>query len=136
MGQWAVSFKSFLGYKVMNDVSKCKYVLVKAAKNAGKDRIVKLCKVSSESHGVRVLNNDFRLPRFSFEFQKVLYDYDSDKKHFARIVYPTIGRIKDFIAASGFQKLEDLITGQRRWGKNEFDIPIQSFVSLFMVGLC
>ena len=137
MSQWSVRIKCQLGHKNEKNINYANILYVKAAKNAGNDRIVKLSRNShfvDNSHGeIRIANALYIASKLEFEFQKVTYNYDENKKTFHRLEYPTVGNVNDFLTTVGYHKNEELINGIYKWGLNDLDVPIPTFAELYTV---
>jgi cation-transporting ATPase 13A1 len=132
LSQWSIKLKCKLGNKEVSDISEAEYVHVKAALNAGNDRIVKLRREAAQGE-VRIAGTSHRLPREFFVFQKLTYSYDPDRNTFQRLEYPTTSSLMNILRSTGHKSQQDFVTSIRKWGLNEFDIPIPSFLDLYMV---
>jgi len=138
MCQSSVSLKGRVGNTEVASIDECSLLLVSAAKNVGKDKVVPLlCTpiVKGSSSGeseIRICKNAFVAPRYCFEFQKVKYAYNSDKNTFISVEYPTHGSPQDFLAYKGHTSEESALLAMHRWGMNEFDIPIPAFLDLYV----
>ncbi len=137
LSQWSVRIKCCLGHKKEADIKKSNVLYVKAAKNAGNDRIVKLFHntygLVNNSGEIRVANTVFTTSNLEFEFQKVTYNYDENKNTFHRLEYPTVGNVKDFLSTSGYHKSDELNNAIYKWGLNDLDVPIPTFSELYTV---
>eukprot|EP01041_Mallomonas_annulata_P003195 gene3195-6306_t len=132
ISQWSVHIKCVLGHRTVRDIKDAQYLHVIAAKNAGKDRVVKLSRIPKILNGeVSIAGSKFSLSSDEFEFQKVTYSYNMDKRTFIRLEYPTVASVQDFINSNGHLKANDIFVANSKWGKNEFDIPVPSFFNLY-----
>lgn len=78
--QSSVHFRCWIGKSSAKDLSEASWVHVRAAKNAGKDRLVPVLrgrKVSPDTKVV-VLDKDFPLSNEFFQYQEVTYFYDEE----------------------------------------------------------
>ncbi len=145
LSQTSVGLKCRIGNVKVKDINDASMVYVKAAKNAGKDRIINLYHdpnindsndVSSSSangskYDIPICGTRFQIPSKFFEFQKIIYSWDSDKKIFKAIEYPTTGTIEELLKHKGHNNRESLLAEQK-WGLNEFDIPVPNFLDLYV----
>jgi len=131
LSQWSVTLRCRLGHYSVTRVAKAQRVLVKAAKNAGKDRIVDLLR-HEKSGEVKIADKLFLLKGEYFEFQKVIYSYDAENNTFAKIDYPCTAPIKTFLESQGHETQESVEICETKWGSNEFDIPIPLFLDLYL----
>jgi hypothetical protein len=140
LAQWSVAVRVALGYVSTDRIADAEHVFVRAASNAGKDRIVTLGRHSSnippsatEDIKFDVAGVAFSLQREYFEFQKVKYAYNVDKKNFVQLAYPTQSSAHRLVAWKGHSSDRDLWYGHLKWGYNHFDIPLPSFLDLYLV---
>ena len=131
-----MSANCLLGFKVNVDPSRAEYALVKASKTAGNSKIVMVEKNSTNGDGLSILGNSFCKSAVEFEFQRVKYIFNSEKNIFERLNYPCTAAILNFMKYSGYSKHQDVSLAHSIWGKNEFDIPLPSFASLYLVSIC
>ena len=132
ISQFSVSVKCRLGSKLVSEVSKAEKVLVVAAKAAGKDRIVDLCRHEDSSH-VLIAGSDFSSAALSFEFQKVTYSYSPETDSFERLEYPSIGSTEQFVDSVGHKTPQDIGVAMSKWGQNDFDIRLPDLLDLYVV---
>ena len=135
LSQSSLGLLCFLGNYSVTDIDAAELVHVRAANNAGKDRIVSLHKDSSSSSKgktVTVVGNMFHVPTISFEFQKITYRYDEDKNTFVRLEYPNVAPFMSMLESMGHHSSNDVQISVKKWGINEFDIPIPSFLDLYV----
>jgi hypothetical protein len=102
LSQWSITLQCRLGNYIVRDISQAELVHVRTATNAGNDRIVELSRKSKKRnddipHSVDVAGNTFHVPTEYFIFQKVTYSYDTDKKTFVRLEYPTAARLMRYV---------------------------------------
>ena len=98
LSQWSITLQCRLGNYIVRDISHAELVHVRTATNAGNERIVQLNRKSRKRNddipqSVEVAGNTFHVPTEYFIFQKVTYSYDSEKKTFVRLEYPTAARL-------------------------------------------
>jgi hypothetical protein len=139
LAQSSVAFRCFIGKKQVTDIDTAVDVHVRAAKNAGKDRLVNLFRMRGGSQvsnpgSVDVLGQSFALTNEMFIFQEVMYCFSRDKGCFSRINYPVSFRDNNFLLKwKGYEHEESVFSAFRRWGINEFNIPMPHFLDLYMV---
>lgn len=136
--QSSVLLRCFIGKSVTTDINRASYALVFAAKNAGKDKVVPMLKRNAEERivsSVNVISKSFKTSDVAFQFQEVTYLYDASKQNFVRLNYPIEMSTKVALKWEGFESEETTIDALRRWGFNEFAIPMPHFLDLYMV-LC
>jgi hypothetical protein len=140
----SVQVKCQLGHKAAVSIDSADTVLVKAAKNAGRDRIVDLVRPVlttdanvSEPHihrsSVVVFGREYIVPKCYFDFQRICYDFDTTTGAFSRRTYPTIGTIASVTRWPG-HSVSSAEVAESIWGRNEFDIPLPTFLELYKVG--
>lgn len=134
VAQSSVAFRSFLGKSKVDSISNATWVHVVAAKHAGKDMLVPVLRglPLPPNPKVKVLGVDYPLKTEFFQYQEVSYYFDEATKTFDRLTYPA-----DFTPAilhSWHGHSDELSTNLalRRWGLNEFHIPIPHFLDLYM----
>lgn len=151
----SIDIQSWVGYGAL-DINKCSddpkksVVLVKAAPNCGKDRIVPLMKTTGADAALglsrpplEIAGASFQFPSFQFEFQKVMYHLHSDNtdkgqgqdieaKGFAKRRYPIRQSLRQYFNHGGYEDHASLALGQHQFGHNEFDIPLPSFLELYV----
>jgi len=135
LSQSSVRLKSVVGNVAVADVASADLCMVHAAANVGKDRVVALHKAARRSTAtvcVVVAGTAYQVPAVTFEFQKVPYRYDADKNTFVRLEYPNVAALADMLESAGHRSQEDVRWGLQKWGLNEFDIPIPSFLDLYL----
>jgi hypothetical protein len=92
LSQWSTSLQCKLGNYTVNQVSQAEFVHVKAATNAGNDKIVPMIRQAGKRESnlsVNVADISYEVPTEFFVFQKVTYSYNSKSKIFVRLEYPT-----------------------------------------------
>lgn len=135
MAQWSVKVRCMLGYSLVSDVKAAQVVRVTAAQNAGADRMAKLAANTylSETISVNILGKAYSISKERLEFQKVTYNFDSDRNTFVRLEYPTSVPVKTFLDWRGHATTQSVGLSLMRWGANEYDIPIPNFLDLYLV---
>lgn len=135
LSQSSILLKCSVGNYEVNDIDAAELVHVCTAPNSGNDRIVVLFKEPTDQKCtqkfVTIAGNLFHVPVVSFEFQKVTYRYDSDKNTFIRLEYPNVAPLLSMLESTGYKTVDDVAISIRKWGLNEFDIPIPSFLDLY-----
>lgn len=133
--QSSVTVRCMLGKQKVASVSEAGYVMIKAAKNAGKDRIVKLITDNQigDNTTVSVLNKSYKITKVTFSFQEVTYCFNEPLHRFERLNYPIDVSVKDCLSWQGYANEEAFVSGIKRWGINEFNIPMPHFLDLYAV---
>lgn len=147
LAQSSVAFRCFIGKTRVTDIKEAVDIHVRAAKNAGKDRLVNLLKMNNSSvplvgntttsknaaSGVKVLGVDYSLTNEIFFFQEVMYCYQTEEKTFKRLDYPTtFTTAESFLKWQGYDSNDNILKAYQRWGINEFNIPMPHFLDLYM----
>jgi cation-transporting ATPase 13A1 len=134
--QSSVDFRCILGKKKVKDITQAVYVHVHAAKNAGKDRMVPLMflpPVKGATTSVNLFGEEYGISPVIFSFQEVTYCYNIPKATFFRLNYPVKSVDGEkFVKWQGHTTQENVIAAYRRWGINEFNIPMPHFLDLYM----
>ena len=136
LAQSSVAFRCFIGKRKVYDIQSTVDIHVHAAKNAGKDRLVNLLHMRGEVNHpgvINVLGENFPLTTQIFIFQEVVYCFDQEKKSFSRLNYPVVFKDNNFMKWKGHESEEAMVRAFRRWGINEFNIPLPHFLDLYMV---
>lgn len=73
-----------------------------------------------------------------FEYQKIVFCAvkKKDQLTFGRLDYPTAENVAFYCQSRGYVKKQDLLDAKKKWGQNEFDIPIPPFMQLFRYVRC
>lgn len=135
--------KCRLGHKAAASIDSADTVLVKAAKNAGHDRIVDLVRPvfpsaidasepSNRKVSVVIFGREYVVPKCYFDFQRICYDFDTATGAFSRRAYPTIATVANMCQWMG-HSVPSAEIAERIWGRNEFDIPLPTFMELYKV---
>ena len=125
------NWKCALGHSIVAKPDSADCVFVSAASNCGKDKVVNLQNIEREGE-LSVFGRSYMVPRQCFEFQKKIFDFSSEEKgvHYHRRLYPTKGTVKSMMSCSGHDSSSSE-TALALWGRNEFDIPLPSFIDLY-----
>lgn len=123
--------RCLLGHTAVQDSDAADTVFVRAARNAGKDRIVQVCRGTAKG-SVSVFGYSYDIPRRWFEFQKKVYDFvdGTETSPFAKRPYPTRGGVAAILSCSGHDE-DSYEAALSLWGSNEFDIPLPTFLELY-----
>lgn len=129
--QWSPKFAVFVSKYPINKINGAEWVFV--ATTTGKDAIVKLKSHKGEylsrfQSGTMVTS----LFQYYFELQNIVYDYNSELDLFIRQVYPTFGKVNEFLSCAGHTK-NTFMMSYIKWGLNDFDIPLPEFFDLYSV---
>ncbi|KAJ3369644.1 hypothetical protein GGF31_005162 [Allomyces arbusculus] len=113
--EWSVRAKAFLTCSNANSVDRADTVRVTPTAHAGTGALCALSKDAGE---------------IAFEFQKQTFVYDRETGTFKPRAYPvgrTVGEYRAMRSGLSVAQVESLT---RQYGKNEFDIPVPTFLSL------
>ena len=136
LSQSSVRLKSLVGNYPVSSIEYADFVHVKAAPNAGLDRLVQLSRSSTQntdSCAIKINDTLFQQPTVYFSFQKVIYSFSNSENKFVRQRYPVSAPLSSFLANSGYKACSAVDAAVQVWGLNEFDIPIPNFVDLYAV---
>ena len=67
----------------------------------------------------------------NFEFQKVRYIWDDDKRTFIRIEYPSEMPLRHYFEAQGYLTEVDVECAREKYGPNSFKVPLPTFWELY-----
>lgn len=70
-------------------------------------------------------------PEINFEFQKVRYIWDSDKRVFNRIEYPSELPLPRYFEGKGYTTEVDIQSAREKYGPNSFKVPLPTFWELY-----
>lgn len=157
LAQSSVSFRALLGKKKVYQIEHANYILISARKNKGKDKLVPLLrnrtpmelliesfgnnipenfvKLASNKKDFVFLSNDYKLSTYSFNFQEIVYNFDSEDGYFKKNEYIKIKDIESFFSWKGFSSPLDLFFSLAKWNQNEFNFPLPHFLDLFLENL-
>ena len=98
---------------------------------------------------IKVAGAAFSIPHCEFEFQNVIYHHQStttttksnsvksgtntDKFNFKQRHFPTHQTMEQYIKHVGYTSFGEVCAAKRIFGTNEFDIPLPSFMELYVV---
>lgn len=97
---------------------------------------------------ISIAGASFSIPDCEFEFQKVTYQChgrrkgsknsknESDAPQFKQRHFPTHQTMQQYINHSGYSTFGEVCAAKRIFGSNEFDIPLPSFMELYVVSDC
>lgn len=136
--QASVAFRCWIGKNKVDDINRTSFIYVRAMKNAGKDKLVplyhsSLTTITSGVANIKVFKQNFALSNEFFKYQEVVYYYSSQQQTFVRLDYPSSTKLSDLMNWHGFHDLPTVSLALRRWGLNEFNIPLPNFLDLYMV---
>jgi cation-transporting ATPase 13A1 len=109
---WSINVKILLQYKRIKDPKESSYVYVEPILHKGKKE---LCLVKKE--------NNFKC----FEYQKLKFFYNEDKKQFEKVTYPDSENILFYKKSKGLKDLSGLF---EKYGYNIFQIPNPEYLEL------
>lgn len=70
-----------------------------------------------------------------FLFQNVKYEFDCEKNTFVPVSYPTASTLSNFCSHTGHRTSQSVESALKKWGRNEFEIPMPEFVDLYLVSV-
>ena len=138
LSQWSIGMRCFLGYQVTHNIDQADFVHVNAAKHAGNDRLVAIEHIphmTDKPIVLDIMDQHFSITKNRIDFQKVAYNFDSDKNMFVRLEYPTHASMQSFLRWQGHLSINHVHACLLRWGINEFDIPMPNFLDLYLVSM-
>lgn len=134
LSQWSHKIRCHVGSVQTSQCEKATQVHVVPCKNAGYDKVVDLNRFEHKTTATAsLLGEDFSIPAISFQFQKVDYNYVKENGTFERTQYPTACSLGMFLTWSGLPDSSTADTALRKWGRNEFDIPLPNFLDMYLV---
>lgn len=135
LSQWSHKIRCHVGSIQTTRCEKATHVHVIPCKNAGNDKVVDLNRFEPNATATAsLLGEDFSIPTVSFQFQKVDYNYVKEGSGtFERTQYPTAGSLGMFLSWPGLPDSPTADTALRKWGRNEFDIPLPNFLDMYLV---
>ena len=104
LSQWSIGMRCFLGYQVTHNIDQADFVHVSAAKHAGNDRLVAIERIphmTDKPIVLDIMDQHFSITKNRIDFQKVAYNFDSDKNMFVRLEYPTHASMQSFLSWQG-----------------------------------
>lgn len=140
LSQWSASIRCPIGNVPAKKIDDALLAHVTAAKNAGADKLVKVNRLTKEQFsvvkdGFDMFGKTFRIAQHYLEFQKITFDYDTDSKTFVRMVYPTCAALSHYLLWQGHRTEKAVALSDFKYGSNEFDIPLPSFLDLYVTHL-
>jgi len=137
LSQWSIGMRCLLGYQVTNNIDHADFVHVSAAKHAGNDRLVSIDRIPNLTKPIvlDIMDQHFSITKNRIDFQKIAYNFDSDKNMFVRLEYPTHASMQSFLSWQGHVSINHVHASLLRWGINEFDIPMPNFLDLYLVSM-
>ncbi|XP_017557058.1 manganese-transporting ATPase 13A1 [Pygocentrus nattereri] len=120
-GYWSVHMHCWLTCSKEPDPTKASLAKVIPTPNNGSAELVSLQRDKDED-GEEIL---------SFEFQKIRYVFDRDRKHFLPVAFPIDQLMGYFQAWRGYQEEADLRAAEKRYGTNRAEMVVPDFLELF-----
>lgn len=127
--QWSQKIRCIIGRRKTNSVDKAEWVLVRSQTN--RYHVANLIRRKFQG-SIPVGGNSFKIFPYYFEFQKIVFEFDTDKQIFFRQVYPTSGKLSEFRLSNG-HSMKTFELSLLYWNLNDFDIPLPDFLQLFVV---
>ena len=116
---WNVNFHAFVTCRKVKTVEEAELILVAPQEHRGR---AELCSIYREKVG----NNT----KIIFEYQQRKFYWNSDRKLFQKPSYPDNLEFSHYSRCKGLTEIE-AVSVLDRFGRNEFDLPVPTFVSLF-----
>ncbi|GMS94452.1 hypothetical protein PENTCL1PPCAC_16627, partial [Pristionchus entomophagus] len=119
-GHWFVGVQAFMTCSYESDPKKASWVKVVPTPNNGWAELlpVRHSKMNDNS-------------KLWFEFQKVVYAFNTDRKEFETVVFDTRRSMKYYQSAQGFQTDEELVNARYSLGDNKMEMVIPQFIDMF-----
>ena len=130
---WSVQFRSWIHYAQVDAVAAASFVCVYPAPHCGSARICELFSTPSTSSSAARDDDDselLQLPEIWFECNGQKY-LEKDGE-FVKLDYPTSQSFGSYLGSKGYVNPDRLHAAERKWGRNEFDIPLPGLDELFM----
>ncbi|CAE6471673.1 unnamed protein product [Rhizoctonia solani] len=134
--RWSTGVRAWVTTHSASSLESADCIRIVPAEHRGQGEIVPLIRKPSPQHPSRM--------EFAFVYQRDTYVYDSDKKAFAPLPYPCNDRpllssfegnptgLMSAVSTKGGNTDAGTVEAlSALYGKNEFDIPIPSFLALF-----
>ncbi|KAI9136899.1 hypothetical protein BKA69DRAFT_1101510 [Paraphysoderma sedebokerense] len=128
LGQWSVTIKAWMTCMKTSDPFKATHIRVIPTEHRGSGELCPLMKANVTQIEGKARKNETQI---YFIFQKKKYIYNSDKKYFLKITYPTSIPFSHFKSSKGHESKDKVQSQMQEYGKNIFDIPIPTFMGLF-----
>lgn len=113
---WNIHFKALITCRIVKSIEEAQFILVTPQEHCGK---AELCQIEKESDVNTI-----------FSYQQRKFYWNSDKKMFEKPCYPDNLNFSHYSKAKGLNSKESEEVFNR-FGKNEFDLPVPTFMSLF-----
>ncbi|XP_029440768.1 manganese-transporting ATPase 13A1 [Rhinatrema bivittatum] len=120
-GHWSVHAHAWL--TCCKEPDSCKATLAKVVPtpNNGSAELVSLHR-NKEGDGQEVL---------SFEFQKIKYYYESDRKEFIPVAFPVEHPLSLYQTTKGYQEDPEIRAAEKKYGTNRAEMVVPEFLELF-----
>uniref|UniRef100_A0A8B9H6K0 Endoplasmic reticulum transmembrane helix translocase n=1 Tax=Astyanax mexicanus TaxID=7994 RepID=A0A8B9H6K0_ASTMX len=120
-GYWSVHMHCWLTCSKEPDPAKASLAKVIPTPNNGSAELVPLQRDKDEDGG-EIL---------SFEFQKIRYVFDRERKHFLPVAFPVDHPMSYFQTWRGYQEEAELRAAEKRYGTNRAEMVVPDFLELF-----
>ncbi|KAI8978621.1 cation-transporting ATPase 4 [Pilobolus umbonatus] len=122
--QWSVDFKALFTCFKEPDVHKATLIKIVPYRYQGKGALIPL------EHSKNIETGEDEI---SFLFQQKKFIYNTDKKQFQKLLYPsdTNETVKAYQSTEGLTTKKHIDTLTHTYGPNKFDIPLPTFKELF-----
>ncbi|KAM9494406.1 endoplasmic reticulum transmembrane helix translocase isoform 1-T1 [Clarias gariepinus] len=121
-GYWSVHAHCWLTCSKEPDARKATLAKVIPTPNNGSAELVPLQRDKKDEEGQDVL---------SFEFQKIRYDFDWNRKLFLPVAFPVDQPMRYFQTWRGYQEEPELRAAEKRYGTNRAEMVVPDFLELF-----
>ena len=112
---WNINFHALVTFRKVKAVKDAQFILVTPQEHCGK---AELCEIEMEGESK------------IFNYQQRKFYWNSDRKMFEKPTYPDNLNFSHYAKAKGLTRIETEKV-LNRFGKNEFDLPVPTFMSLF-----
>ncbi|GAB6029854.1 hypothetical protein CHUAL_005563 [Chamberlinius hualienensis] len=119
---WSVHFRCILICNKTGDPRTAEFVKVIPTPNNGQSELVRLNRNKDENGS---------LSQIWFNFQKVKYLFNEDKKSFASVEFPVNRSFKEYVESKGYKEEQDSTKAESLYGSNRLEMVVPEFMELF-----
>jgi cation-transporting ATPase 13A1 len=128
---WSVDFHCWLAFTNVSTLEQATVVKVTPSKNCGKQQICELLQGSCDATDTPEL---FRTSGTWFLYQQAKFCLSEDERSagiFRVLGYPASLPLSSYLECKGHMQAQNQQLATKKWGKNEFEIPLPEFWDLF-----
>ena len=113
---WSVKARAFISARPVRSVQEAHCILIVPVEHRGK---AEMCPITLQNG------------KYRFSYQQRNFYWCSDRQMFLKPSYPDALPVADYLRAVGMAGEEDVKNAIERFGRNNFDIPVPTFMNLF-----